>query len=199
MATILVKDPSSTEAFNVHREFACHYSPVFMSAFNSAFKEGQTQTYQLEDTSVEAVQLLVQWLYQQKLDLAWVPDKITWQERCLTLVELWVLADKLLIPRLQNEALREIHKMAESEKKTPTRFSKYVYKNTAPGSQLRRYFVDRCAWTLNCKWIATHPRQFPNEFWVELAVCTTQALEKGVDRNKMRHEFTVSDYEIPVS
>lgn len=51
----------------VHKEHACHHSPVLNAAFNSPMIEGQTQTYTFEDTSQEAVQYLVQWLYSQQI------------------------------------------------------------------------------------------------------------------------------------
>jgi BTB/POZ domain len=54
----------------VHKEVACLHSPVFKTAFNGSFVEGKTQTYRLEDTSVDVFRLLVQWLYSQKFKLA---------------------------------------------------------------------------------------------------------------------------------
>jgi uncharacterized protein YegP (UPF0339 family) len=58
----------SDEKFVVHKEFACHYSPVLKAAFNSEFIESQTQTYRLEDAADKAVRLLNHWMYTQTLD-----------------------------------------------------------------------------------------------------------------------------------
>lgn len=60
--TIVVSKDPSTNKFRIHREFACHHSPVFKAAFNSDFQEGKSQIYILEDPIEGAVQLLVQWL-----------------------------------------------------------------------------------------------------------------------------------------
>jgi BTB/POZ domain len=49
-------------------EFACYHSPVLRAAFNSAFLEGQTQIYRLDDVSPTACRLLVKWLYSQSFD-----------------------------------------------------------------------------------------------------------------------------------
>lgn len=65
----MVKILAGLEAkeFTVHKEFACHYSPVLKATFNSNFIEGQTQTYNLDDIEVEVVRLLVHWLYTQSV------------------------------------------------------------------------------------------------------------------------------------
>lgn len=41
----------------------------FKAAFNSQFEEGQTQTYHLEDTTENAIRLLINWVYTQNLDV----------------------------------------------------------------------------------------------------------------------------------
>jgi hypothetical protein len=53
--------------FMVHKEVACLNCPVFAAAFKSDFVEGQTQTYKLEDITVDAFQYVVYWFYSQKL------------------------------------------------------------------------------------------------------------------------------------
>ncbi|KAE9374856.1 hypothetical protein N431DRAFT_481996 [Stipitochalara longipes BDJ] len=67
MVTFLVG--KNEERFNVHKEFACHYSPVLKAAFNSNFIEGQTQTYRLEDMRPSAFRLLAKWFYSERIDL----------------------------------------------------------------------------------------------------------------------------------
>jgi hypothetical protein len=69
MVTLIAVKGDDTKAFTIHKESACHYSPPLNAAFNSAFIEGQTQTYRLENTSESVVRMLIQWLYTQKLDI----------------------------------------------------------------------------------------------------------------------------------
>ncbi|PVH71450.1 hypothetical protein DL98DRAFT_596956 [Cadophora sp. DSE1049] len=99
-------------------EFACAYSPVLKTAFNSNFIEGQTQTY-LEDIPIEAFRMLIKWFHTQKIerfDFADIDtDSADWEtrgalaeEHSVNLVHLWIVADKLLIARLQNIAIMEI-------------------------------------------------------------------------------------------
>ncbi|TVY50181.1 hypothetical protein LCER1_G009005, partial [Lachnellula cervina] len=69
VVTILAGSGEKEEKFIVHKAFACHYSPVFKAAFDSGFIEGQTQTYKLDDIEPKVVQVLVQWVYTQKIDI----------------------------------------------------------------------------------------------------------------------------------
>jgi hypothetical protein len=54
----------------VHKEHACRYSPVLDKAFNSTFEEGQAQTYTMDDTTIGAFRMFVQWVYTQKLNVS---------------------------------------------------------------------------------------------------------------------------------
>lgn len=71
--TLIVGKEPNEKKYVIHKRFACSYSPVFKSAFNSDFQERQTQICRLEDANDGAVQLLVQWLYAKKLDLSLLP------------------------------------------------------------------------------------------------------------------------------
>jgi hypothetical protein len=89
---------------------------VLDKAFNSEFKESRTQKYEIEDTNPDTFRIFVQWLYSQKLthihyDEHWeleVDDvhNIDCTKGTISRIELWVLAEKLLIPQLQNEVMR---------------------------------------------------------------------------------------------
>jgi hypothetical protein len=63
------------EAFVIQKEVVVLYSPVFKAAFNSDFVEGQTQTYNLEETNIKAFSLVVQWLYGEAF-----PPRLTREE-----------------------------------------------------------------------------------------------------------------------
>ncbi|KAN0103413.1 hypothetical protein V8E51_011726 [Hyaloscypha variabilis] len=103
--------------FLVHKTLACNASPVLKAAFNSTFVEGQTQIYTMEDIGPDVFESLVRWLYTRNLihefytisNLYYKPDKQELRrglhECAQRLAGLWVLADRLLIPRLQDRAL----------------------------------------------------------------------------------------------
>jgi hypothetical protein len=152
----------NAKGFTVHKDFACHYSPVLKTAFNSDFLEGQTQEYrfesfgeeyyereesELDGENEEVVRLLVHWLYTQDLDLIqlqedfgdWESDLARKEDVCL--VKLWVLADKLLIPQLQNSTLEALEKIQKKFNIVATYCLGYVSINISKESGLRRWFV----------------------------------------------------------
>ncbi|EKD17265.1 hypothetical protein MBM_04842 [Drepanopeziza brunnea f. sp. 'multigermtubi' MB_m1] len=140
------------QKFVVHKEFACHYSPVLKAAFNSQFMEGQTQEYRLRDTTKEALHQLVHWFYFQKLDTMELTEKNRYdgpenyiEERMaenIILAKTWVLADKLLIGKLQDQIIDEIVRIRDHSHLLSSSVLKYVYDNTPEGSPLRRLYVD---------------------------------------------------------
>ncbi|PVH85686.1 hypothetical protein DL98DRAFT_605275 [Cadophora sp. DSE1049] len=116
---IVGPDPNPTE-FLIHKEVVFQQSEVLAAAFNSGFKDGQTQTYRIEDTTVRAFRLFMQWLYSHNLTGLQVDPDYEYDENDdeedeledaedMSLPELWVLADKFGMPCLQNAALEAIH------------------------------------------------------------------------------------------
>lgn len=94
-------------------------------------------------------------MYTQHLDVvplteleAWVdgspPQKRLIESQQHSLCELWVLADKMLIPRLQNHVLEQINEVAIQTCWTPIDSINYVWENTDEDSKLRRWFLRRC-------------------------------------------------------
>lgn len=88
-----------TPKFSIHKDFICHYSPFFKAAFNSNFKEGQTQEITLDVDEI-AFGVIANWFYTQKiLDTS---GKVPLQS---VLARVWILADRFLIPVLQNQVM----------------------------------------------------------------------------------------------
>jgi hypothetical protein len=153
--------------FLVHKVFACHYSPVLSAALNNtAFIEGETQIYRLDDTTEGAFGLLVQWLYSQKLEYDDGAGGVTAEN----LVRLWVLAGKLLIPRLQNLAVDLLEEIRVAKGSIPIKELEYVYENTKVLNPLRKYLVYVCARHLDANAYIMFPRNFPKVMLLELAV-----------------------------
>jgi len=150
-------------------------------AFNSEFVEGQTQTYRLEDTIEQAFRLLVQWLYSQKFELPLGEykdnDQIIDPEvmRALmaeenSLAELWVLADKLCIPALQNLVIDTIHMICSVRDRVPVSTYRYIYEKlsleahsvdslslTRSGISIRRAYLGNLNFThVKCYLICQH-------------------------------------------
>lgn len=96
---------SQEHKFLIHKDFICYHSPFFAAAFNGPFQEGTTQTMKLEDVEANVFGILVDWVYTQevadkskKLDLA-------------TYAKLWILADRFLMRRMQNDVMKKVHEL----------------------------------------------------------------------------------------
>jgi hypothetical protein len=59
LVTLFAGQNEEAKSFLIHKDFACHYSPVLKAALNSSFIEGQTQSYRMEEDNHEAVHLLI--------------------------------------------------------------------------------------------------------------------------------------------
>ena len=129
--------------------------------------EGQTQTYRLEDTTKEAFGLFVAWLYIQKINIR-VPEDQT-SKLASALPILWVLAEKLLIPSLQNLTIDSIEQYRKDEKVILGPSIKYIYSNTSTGSPLRKLLVDQCASSVMRTAYSENPEIYPQEMLIELA------------------------------
>jgi hypothetical protein len=201
LVTFLIGPGDNPEKFLVHKEVACYYSKAFDAAFNNnAFIEGQTQTYKLDDTTVTAFRLLVQWLYFKKLEIVqlkndWVKNIATQTTENNSLAELWVLADKLGIPQLQNVAIETMHQIYTKVQLIPTNTAQYIYNNTNPTSALRRYIVELCAISLSPKSFSNNPDRFPHEMLIDMVTFYSTrhwALEAS------KKNINVSEYRVPV-
>jgi len=161
-ATVTFYIGEDAKVFVVHKEFACHYSPVLRAAFNSNFMEGKTQTYTLKGTTEELFRLFVDWLYRGKFhgmmhegdDPVNTSDKIErkkLEQRLSTLAELWVLCEKLLVRSLQNLVIDQAVLLTRKHLFGPRiAVVNYISENAPQGSALWRFVVDLRAWYLRC-------------------------------------------------
>ncbi|KAK0126628.1 hypothetical protein ONS95_008214 [Cadophora gregata] len=144
MVTLTTGSGHSIKNFVVHKNFACHYSPVLRAAFDSNFIEGQTQVYHFQDTEETVVILLVNWLYSQSLVVKSLKSRKSNDTDDMKLFRLWVLADRLLIPRLQNAVMSKLYKMEEIFLETIDKNNLgYIYNNTAKGGSLRQLVLQQ--------------------------------------------------------
>lgn len=202
IVTFLIGPGDSPKKFIVHKEHTCYHSPVLDAAFNGDFIEGQTQTYRVEDTSTGAFRLFVQWLYRQELDLFQLrgsPVELDGNsDDCFTedmaLAELWVRADKMAVPALQNLVVSEIIAIREKTNAVAVTTLHYIYRRTAIDSPLRSLMVSEVA---HC-YQNSHPQFsmnvsfFPKEFLIDLAQYTTALLSKDDEYKANASDFFVS-------
>lgn len=170
LVTVHVKPPADhtgeKRSYVMHTNIICYYSPFFDAAFNSGFKEGETQELELEDTCPESFGIFVNWLYKQRIEwpLGWVFDVRA------TLLNLWLLADRLVVPKLQNQALtflenaRGLKHTKHQGRALPVHMFYPVYDNTLKDSPLRKYI----AATWNNGVIDPDDEDIPSELQVDI-------------------------------
>ncbi|KAH9215323.1 hypothetical protein DL95DRAFT_247029, partial [Leptodontidium sp. 2 PMI_412] len=128
--------------FITHMEFACKHSEVLKAAFDGPFIEGKTGVYNLEDVNPETFRLFAEYLYSGKTTLL----HHNCVDQDLTLVQLWVLADRFLVRTLQNQVVIHMERIRQSCGEMRPGCWDYVYDNTTLGSPLRALVAEQCAW-----------------------------------------------------
>jgi len=145
------------------------------AAFNSQLLEGQTQTYRLDDITPTVFLLFVQWLYSQEFKIIslgnpgnhWDDAPPAFETQHSEFVQLWILADRFLIPRLQNQVMREIERAFKLQ--VTTAWIPHAYAGTSPDSPLRYLAVDISLYEISSSWVKKHPEHFPVEILLDLA------------------------------
>jgi len=187
LVTFNIGSGTAKKIFLVLKEVATIYSPVLHAAFRSDFLEGKTQSYTLEDVEPELFKLMVQWLYGQKLEYFFtqadvnslranpnnteeernnVHGKI--EERQRLFVRLWVLADRLAIPRLQNLVADELESIrCDWDESVAWRCLSYVYENTAERSTLKWLLLNQCFRSVSPCLMADDEDHIPKKFLLD--------------------------------
>ena len=180
------------ESFSIHKNFICHYSPYFNAAFNGSFIEGETQSLDME-ANPRVFSVFVNWIYSQKLEEEDIEDLDSDAQ-----FQLWILADRLLVPKLQNATMRLLllNKRRPSLKRGTLQ---YVYENTTKGSPLRTRLVEH----YTSRGSFTKPRDYenwPSEMLADMVRVLGQSLPQTGDslsaRNTKLEDYFVSE-EIP--
>lgn len=206
--TFIVGDDEPPAEFMVHKEVVCYHSSVLKAAVNTEqFVEGQTQAYTLTDVSEDTFRLFVQWLYGQKTELQQLEQdfdstraesKQIMKDEGLSLVELWVLADKFAIPQLQNQTIKTINSISIQLDMIAISVLVYVDESTSEDSKLRKYYIDSCARYLDAAVYRKKAGRFPKGMLIQILGIITQERDIliGVsdgDASKAE-EFPVTNY-----
>lgn len=126
---------------------------------------------------------------------------------CEGLMILWVLADKLLVPSLQNTAIDLLNQRRLNDRmsgKLESLFFNWVYTNTSERSMLRSYIVDTCSFgplgdlvNVDCYpkellvgIITVMRREKSSETWKpKEAAMTWYHVPEDIKENKARQQF----------
>ncbi|KAF8851443.1 hypothetical protein BDZ45DRAFT_766719 [Acephala macrosclerotiorum] len=178
LVKLLIGEANPPIEIQIHKEVACQRSPVFRAAFCGNFSESQSQTYPLRHVNEPTAKLLMQWMYTGNLVVAQLkPDwkevdglKSTQEQRSedQSLVDLWVLADELQMPALQNRAMKTVYDIAEKTDLLPSQSFKRLYEKTSQDSQLRKFISH---YTANCLCVEFYKSvNLPTEMLIDMAM-----------------------------
>jgi hypothetical protein len=162
MVTISVGRGDEKKNFIIHSKLICHCLEFFSKAFNGPFIEGQNKHLTMEETAPGSFNLFFTWLYSQKVWGLASPAPTS-----IDLIDLWILADMALIPRLQNETLKHIDLHRAIDRRAPLEKVEvdHIWEDTGEGSAIRAYIVDEI---VRGKLKVGDPRLLPQETLAEL-------------------------------
>ena len=178
IVTVEVGEEKESHIFSVHEDFLCYYSPYFRALFEGSFQEAQTKKSVLREHSPDVFEHFLNWMYTQRLEVLGeeLPDPDF-------LIRLWVLADMLLIPDLQNIAIKGIEKQSSMSNSVCSNMYQYVYENTVLDSPLRKLMVFQVAWQLDPECVI-EDKDFFMELPADMARDLVFELMKRTDLNK---------------
>jgi len=157
----------ATTEFKVYKDFLVYSSEFFNAAFNGNFAEANSRSMTLHDTEAKTFGLLVSYIYVGELDNAGI---ITADD----LLRLWILADRVLIPKLQNHVLRIIETLAEFEPSVD--LLHHIYHRDHQYSLLRDFISEFFAMR-QCAVLAD-PEDLPKDMLAEIFVVARELLIK---------------------
>ncbi|PVH85661.1 hypothetical protein DL98DRAFT_511246 [Cadophora sp. DSE1049] len=119
-----------------------------------------------------------------------IPDEQT------LLVDLWICATDLQIPKLQNLALNELDRVRNVNAEMSLTALSHTYNRTKEGSILRQYLVWQYANRLS-EAVVMEPRAkayYPHEFLQEWVMMLTQMWKSLSGRNDVKVDLNLEDF-----
>ena len=143
-------------AFHVHRSLLCEASPVFKAAFlggaDYAETTAQEMTLSGPEITIEATEMLVQWLYTKRYELKPIREDDT-QGRYMQLAALFVLAEKYIIVDLKNNIVDKLFELQATNFQPPQMaVAIFIYDNTPISSPFRLLLAAFFAWHVDMAW-----------------------------------------------
>jgi hypothetical protein len=130
---------SGWKVFRVHKKLLCDKIPYFSKMFNSDFAEAKNNSASFPEDSVEAFDLLIEWVYTDLLRRYTYEtgDIETWQ-----FLPLYTLAERLCLPQLQDTAM-DMLRASELASNIALQLHNMIdaYEHTQEGSGYRRYVL----------------------------------------------------------
>lgn len=126
--------------FNAHHGLLTFYSGYFKSALDGGFAEAQSGVIKLETEDSAVFEPFITWLYTHKAGLG-EPTLKNATPYYMSIVKLWIFADRREIPLLMNEMVDLLQQIVVSVWSLPQCTLQEVYESTTDNSALRRMLV----------------------------------------------------------
>ncbi|KAK0124406.1 hypothetical protein ONS95_009367 [Cadophora gregata] len=140
--TLTIGQGSNMRTYTLFQEFASYHSPMLAAGFNGPFRESQTRHMVIDDFQWPEIFGNVQhWMYTRTL-CGPNDAKLLTSGLCLV----WILADRLIMPKLQNDVMDELFTKRGPSRPLP--LICWLYKIPIPDGKLRELWVDR--WAFEC-------------------------------------------------
>ena len=132
MINIIVNNDSVSSTFLVHENFLCYHSPFFDKRAHDS-SSGSIAEIILEKTNPETFGILINWIYSQILADCGKNNLF------VLLPDLWILAERYEIPKLQNQVAKKFYSLSENTASLRDIIAAlvFVHENTNPTRKLR--------------------------------------------------------------
>lgn len=142
MIVVLTEDRSEV-TYTAQRTLLANSSPWFAKALDVRFREGRNCTLHLPEESSEVVEHFLYWLFNGTLALSDNVDSAqvdVVHHAQLLATRLWIFGDKHFLPRLQNQAMKLLHRLLQLAFPTISMIAE-AYNNSPPESGLRKIML----------------------------------------------------------
>lgn len=174
---------SRATAFQIHTSLLIKQSPYFRACLTGPFLESTQQSITLADVSVEMFELLVTWLYRAALIPAPFKDG---KPAYYTLLNLWILADRLCFEGLRNYIIDLMADLADSTNSvlTPSD-TRILYDQIGEEAKIRELVLDLFAFKKTDKLLDTHQDRWHAGFLRDLVVRLKKPCEQAMQRHQL--------------
>ncbi|KFZ04807.1 hypothetical protein V501_08964 [Pseudogymnoascus sp. VKM F-4519 (FW-2642)] len=147
IATIIVGEQK--KEWRIPSDILCFHSAYFKAALRGSFLGGKEQKVEFQDENPAAFEVVVEWLYTHAIK-EYRPDEgydFGDEPSFARLLDTWVLADYLQMPKVQNAVMNMLNDRVSSRQITLIVEFTRIYDMVADNSRLKIWMADTCAWS----------------------------------------------------
>jgi hypothetical protein len=164
----VIRDSGIPYDIRIEKRLACLKSPKMNEALNST-PDGRAKVYRLINTTVNAALLLANWIGIENSEFPLPADRSFEPKDYLpSLMVLAVLAERLQMPYLRDQASSRFSKVSREQGGIPLHLLKYVWEHTESESTLRKTVTQLCANKLHVDEKSMNSEWFPKELVVDM-------------------------------